>query len=176
MPHTQQSHRAVDPGYITPPKPLVRSIMLQIRQGTPLDLEFVVRSNQALARETENLELDPARLRAGVSAILEAKVAGCYWIAEQEGKPVGQLALSYEWSDWRNGQVWWIQSVYVLAAARKDGIFRALYEHTRREAMKNGAVGIRLYVDVTNTRAQAVYGALGMNGGHYRVFEDMFAN
>jgi GNAT superfamily N-acetyltransferase len=120
---------------------------------------------------------DPFLPNEGLRAadtILEERVAGCYWIAERDGTPVGQLALSYEWSDWRNGMVWWIQSVYVVAAARKDRVFRALYEHTRREATLAGAVGIRLYVDVTNTRAQAVYAALGMNGGHYRVFEDMF--
>jgi GNAT superfamily N-acetyltransferase len=150
--------------------------MVKIRRGTPRDLEFVVRSNQALARETEHLELDAVTLRTGVSAVLEQRVAGCYWIAEHDGVPVGQLALTYEWSDWRNGMVWWIQSVYVIAAARKDGVFRALYEHTRQEARRDGAVGIRLYVDVTNARAQAVYAALGMNGGHYRVFEDMFGS
>ena len=148
--------------------------MLQIRKATPADVEFIVQNNQALAKETENLRLDDARLRGGVLAILEERVAGCYWLAERDGEPVGQLALSYEWSDWRNGMVWWIQSVYVVAAARKDRVFRALYEHTRREATLAGAAGIRLYVDVTNTRAQAVYAALGMNGGHYRVFEDMF--
>ena len=148
--------------------------MLQIRKATSADVEFIVQNNQALAKETENLRLDDARLRDGVLAILEERVAGCYWLAERDGEPVGQLALSYEWSDWRNGMVWWIQSVYVVAAARKDHVFRALYEHTRREATLAGAAGIRLYVDVTNTRAQAVYAALGMNGGHYRLFEDMF--
>lgn len=148
---------------------------MHIRRARVADLDFIVRSNQELASETEDLQLDVTRLRAGVLAILEERVAGSYWIAEDDGRPVGQLMLSYEWSDWRNGMIWWIQSVYVVAEARRDGVFRKLYEHTRREAVDAGAAGIRLYVDVTNTRAQAVYTALGMNGGHYRVFEDLFA-
>ena len=88
---------------------------------------------------------------------------------------VGQLLITYEWSDWRNRQVWWIQSVHVAREARRLGVFRALYAHVRGEAQAAGAGGLRLYVDDTNTRAQAVYTSLGMNGGHYRVFEDMFA-
>ena len=81
---------------------------------------------------------------------------------------------TYEWSDWRNGMVWWIQSVHVDASARQQGIFRTLYRATREQARAAGARGLRLYVDTTNTRAQAVYSALGMNGDHYRVFEDMW--
>ena len=88
---------------------------------------------------------------------------------------VGQLLITYEWSDWRNRQVWWIQSVHVAPEARRLGVFRALYAHLRREAQAAGAGGLRLYVDETNGRAQAVYASLGMTGGHYRVFEDMFA-
>jgi ribosomal protein S18 acetylase RimI-like enzyme len=83
--------------------------------------------------------------------------------------------ITYEWSDWRNRMVWWIQSVHVEPAARGRGVFRALYAHVRHEAEAAGAGGLRLYVDLTNTRAQLVYGAIGMNGDHYRVFEDMFA-
>ena len=86
----------------------------------------------------------------------------------------GQLLITFEWSDWRNRMVWWIQSVYVSPTARRRGVFRALYEHARREAQSQGVGGLRLYVDITNSRAQAVYSALGMKGDHYRVFEDMF--
>jgi len=82
--------------------------------------------------------------------------------------------ITFEWSDWRNRMVWWIQSVYVVPDARGRGVFRALYDALRREAQAAGAGGLRLYVDTTNTRAQAVYRALGMNGDHYRVFEEMF--
>jgi ribosomal protein S18 acetylase RimI-like enzyme len=96
-------------------------------------------------------------------------------VAERAGRPVGQLLITFEWSDWRNRMVWWIQSVYVVPDARRHGVFRALFDTARREAHAAGAGGLRLYVDVSNTRAQAVYTALGMNGDHYRVFEDMFA-
>jgi ribosomal protein S18 acetylase RimI-like enzyme len=106
--------------------------------------------------------------------LLENRAPGRYWVAEDDGRVVGQLLITYEWSDWRNRMVWWIQSVHVAEAARKRGVFRALYEHTRQEARAAGAGGLRLYVDTTNTRAQAVYRAMGMNGEHYRVFEDMF--
>ena len=96
-------------------------------------------------------------------------------MAEHEGRVVGQLLITYEWSDWRNRQVWWIQSVHVAREARRLGVFRALVRPSARRGAAAGAGGLRLYVDETNTRAQAVYAALGMHGGHYRVFEDMFA-
>ena len=91
------------------------------------------------------------------------------------GQAVGQLSVTFEWSDWRGCMVWWIQSVYVAHDARNSGVFRALYAHVRQEAKANGVGGLRLYVDTTNARAQAVYAAIGMNGEHYRVFEDMFS-
>jgi ribosomal protein S18 acetylase RimI-like enzyme len=147
---------------------------LLIRPATPADVEFLVDGNIELALHTEGVRLDPSTLRAGVSALLEGRAPGRYWIAEREGIPVGQLLITYEWSDWRNRMVWWIQSVHVSPAARRDGVFRALYQHVRAEAQAAGAGGLRLYVDTTNTRAQQVYAAMGMNGDHYRVFEDMF--
>lgn len=149
--------------------------MLHIRSASQTDLDFIVGANMRLAEETESLRLDDATLRAGVGAVLGGTAPGRYWVAEWNGEVVGQLAITFEWSDWRNRMVWWIQSVYVTQEARKHGIFRALYANTRREAKDAGAGGLRLYVDTTNTRAQAVYAAMGMNGGHYRVFEDMFA-
>ena len=147
---------------------------MHIRRATISDLEAIVAGNIALAEESEQVRLDAATLREGVRALLEARAPGCYWVAEREGEVAGQLLITFEWSDWRNRMVWWIQSVYVLPAARKHGVFRALYHTARNEAQAAGAGGLRLYVDTTNTRAQAVYAALGMNGGHYRVFEDMF--
>ena len=149
--------------------------MQHIRSANPGDLSFILSANMRLAEETESLRLDDATLRAGVGAILNGTAPGRYWVAEWNAQVVGQLAITFEWSDWRNRMVWWIQSVYVTPEARKHGIFRALYANARREAKDAGAGGLRLYVDTTNTRAQAVYTAMGMNGGHYRVFEDMFA-
>ena len=148
--------------------------MLHIRPATIDDLDFIVSGNLALAGETENLTLDLEVLRAGVTALLREQAPGRYWVAEHDGRSVGQTLITFEWSDWRNRMVWWIQSVYVLPDARQLGVFRAIYAHLRSEAAASGAGGIRLYVDITNTRAQQVYTALGMNGNHYRVFEDMF--
>jgi ribosomal protein S18 acetylase RimI-like enzyme len=149
--------------------------MLHVRPATPSDLEVIVGFNAAMAEETERLRLDSVTLREGVLALLEGRAPGRYWAAELNGRIVGQLLITFEWSDWRNRMVWWIQSVHVAPEARRHGVFRALYDTARREALAAGAGGLRLYVDATNTRAQAVYTALGMNGDHYRVFEDMFA-
>jgi ribosomal protein S18 acetylase RimI-like enzyme len=150
-------------------------LMVHVRPATPADLEMIVAFNAALAEETERLRLDSGILRDGVRALLEGRAPGRYWAAELNGRGVGQLLVTFEWSDWRNCMVWWIQSVHVAPEARRHGVFRALYDTARREAQAAGAGGLRLYVDVTNTRAQAVYAAVGMNGDHYRVFEDMFA-
>ena len=109
-----------------------------------------------------------------MAALLDASAPGRYWVAELDGRVVGQLLITFEWSDWRNAMVWWVQSVYVLPEARQHGVFRTLYDTARRAAIAAGVAGLRLYVDTTNTRAQRVYAALGMNGDHYRVFEDMF--
>jgi GNAT superfamily N-acetyltransferase len=146
-----------------------------IRAASHHDLEALVSGNIALADESERIRLDADTLRAGIRALLESRAPGRYWVAELDGRIAGQLLVTFEWSDWRNRMVWWIQSVYVVPDARGRGVLRALYDVARREALGAGAGGLRLYVDTTNTRAMAVYTALGMNGDHYRVFEDMFA-
>jgi GNAT superfamily N-acetyltransferase len=148
--------------------------MLHVRPATPADLDVIVAFNLALAEESERLQLDPAIVREGAAALLEGRAPGRYWVAEREGRLVGQLLITFEWSDWRNRMVWWIQSVYVVPEARRRGVFQALFAKARQEALASGAGGLRLYVDTTNVRAQAVYAAIGMRGGHYSVFEDMF--
>jgi GNAT superfamily N-acetyltransferase len=145
-----------------------------IRSATPADLDFIVHCNCALAEESEAIQLDAVVLRAGVLALLDARAPGRYFIAERDGRPIGQAMITYEWSDWRNRLVWWFQSVYVVPGERRSGVFREIYAHIRRAAQAEGAGGLRLYVHTANERAQAVYAALGMNGDHYRVFEDMF--
>lgn len=147
---------------------------VHVRPATPADLSFIVEGNRAMALETERLTLDETTLREGVRTLLEGRAPGAYWIAEHAGAVVGQLMITYEWSDWRNRVVWWIQSVYVTPDARRHGAFRALYAHVRQAAEAAGAGGLRLYVDNTNLKAKQVYAALGMNGDHYSVFEDMF--
>ncbi|MGC4083934.1 MAG: GNAT family N-acetyltransferase [Vicinamibacterales bacterium] len=153
---------------------MATSSVIHVRPATLTDLDFIVQGNLAMALETEHLRLDDNILCEGVRALLEQRAPGGYWIAELDGSVVGQLMITYEWSDWRNRIVWWIQSVYVVPSARAHGVFRRLYHHVRDAARAAGAGGLRLYVDVTNVRAQQVYTALGMNGDHYRVFEDMF--
>jgi GNAT superfamily N-acetyltransferase len=154
-----------------------RSMTIQrvtVRPACGEDLDALVQGNVKLAEETEHLRLDVDTLRLGIRALLESQVPGRYLVAEIDGRVVGQVLVTFEWSDWRNCTVWWIQSVYVAPNARGGGVFRTLYDAVRREAVASGAGGLRLYVDTTNIHAQAVYGALGMDGGHYRVFEDMF--
>jgi GNAT superfamily N-acetyltransferase len=149
------------------PTPTVRPAHLD-------DLEFLVAGNIAIAEETEGLRLDSNTLREGIRALLESRAPGRYWVAEIDSRVVGQLLITFEWSDWRNRMVWWIQSVHVVPDARRKGVFRALYDRIRAEARSAGAAGLRLYVDRTNTRAQAVYKAVGMTSDHYQVLEDMF--
>ena len=106
--------------------------MLTVRPATLADLDTLVDGNAAMALETEQLQLDRDTLRRGVEAVLTGRAPGRFSVAEHEGRVVGQLLVTYEWSDWRNRPVWWIQSVHVAADARRLGVFRALYAHTRR--------------------------------------------
>lgn len=145
-----------------------------IRAAEMRDHATLVAGNRAMALETEGMELDPSILAAGVRAVLEDHSRGRYFVLEEDDEVLAQLMLTFEWSDWRNREVWWIQSVYVLPKARGRGCYRALYEHVRGCAREAGVCGLRLYVDTRNEKAQKVYAALGMDGGHYRVYEQMF--
>lgn len=146
-----------------------------IRQARPDEAERIATWNEAMARETEDLALDPATVRRGVRAVFDGHVDGRYFVAERLGAPVGQLMITREWSDWRAAHVWWIQSVYVLPAARRHGVYRALHDAAVAAAREAGAAGLRLYVDARNARAMATYASMGMDGGHYRMFESLFA-
>lgn len=145
-----------------------------VRRASLEDLQALVDGNRAMAEETEGLELDEATVRAGVRAVLEGRQPGTYHVVEEAGRVVGQLMITYEWSDWRNRMVWWIQSVYVRPEARRRGMYRRLYDAVLAEARAAGAGGVRLYVDRRNEAAQRVYERLGMDGEHYRLFESMF--
>lgn len=149
--------------------------MITVRRATLADAERIITFNAAMARETEGLLLDPETLGRGVRQALADKVGAFYRLAEHEGAVVGQLMITQEWSDWRAAWVWWIQSVYVVPEARRLGVYRALHEAALSEARASGAAGLRLYVDSRNARAMSTYAALGMDGEHYRVFEQMFA-
>ncbi|MBM3736070.1 MAG: GNAT family N-acetyltransferase [Acidobacteria bacterium] len=143
-----------------------------IRPGRPDDTEVIARYNAAMALETESLELDLPRLEAGVRAILEDAGKGFYLVAEQDGEVIGQVMVTFEWSDWRNGTFWWIQSVYVAPGHRGQGVFKSLYRRLEEDAARGGGVcGLRLYVEQENERAQAVYARLGMSATRYRLLE-----
>jgi len=143
-----------------------------IRHAEPRDIPFLVNGNIAMALEAEHKQLDPAIVALGVLAVLEDRAKGHYFIAELAGKRVGQLMITDEWSDWRNGRFWWIQSVYVLPAARRSGVFRSLFRHVEQLARSDaGVCGIRLYVERENVRAQATYRHCGLEDGGYVVME-----
>jgi GNAT superfamily N-acetyltransferase len=145
---------------------------LVIRGATPADMAIVCEYNRLLAWESEAKALDPAVLQRGVSALLLDPAKGSYFLAEQGGRIIGQLAVTYEWSDWRAGWFWWVQSVYVIAAARRQGIFRQLLEHVQAEARRSpDVIGIRLYVERENTTAQSTYARLGLAPTSYVVME-----
>ncbi|HEX7338995.1 MAG TPA: GNAT family N-acetyltransferase [Rhodanobacteraceae bacterium] len=148
---------------------------LHIRRATLADVDHLVAWNAAMARETEAKVLDTATLAAGVRGLLADDANGFYLVAERAGQTVGCLMVTYEWSDWRNGRFWWIQSVYVVPAARRQGVFRALYRAVEAQARAAGAVGLRLYVELENTRAQQTYAALGMTRCRYHMYEAEFA-
>ena len=149
---------------------------LHIRDAVAADAETIAGFNRALARETEDHDLDAATVGRGVARFLDGHGAGFYLLAELAGRPVGCLMITHEWSDWRDGNLWWIQSVYVDPPARRRGVFRALYaEVERRAAADPDVCGIRLYVERDNERAQRTYRTLGMVEKPYRIYESVRA-
>ncbi|MEO1171593.1 MAG: GNAT family N-acetyltransferase [Myxococcota bacterium] len=147
--------------------------MWNLRDASVNDLSAVVDGNAAMAEETEGRTLDRETLRRGCEAVLNDPALGRYIIASSEdGEYAGQLMLTYEWSDWRAGMFWWIQSVFVAPAHRRKGVYRALYEYVQQQAAAaENVCGIRLYVYETNERAKRTYKALGMDACGYEVFE-----
>ena len=152
----------------------MREKTVQIRSATPDDASIIADFNIRMAMETENLALDPSTIFPGVRAIFANPSRGEYFVAEIAGSVVGCLLITHEWSDWRNGDIWWIQSVYVHADFRRRGVFSALYRHIEKVAAAAGAVGLRLYMEEENTNAQATYERMGMHLTHYRVLQQMF--
>lgn len=145
---------------------------MTVRAAVLTDVEFLVDGNARMALETESLELDRARLRAGVEAVFADAGRGFYLIAEVDGERAGQMMITYEWSDWRNGVFWWIQSVYTVPELRGRGAFKALYASVEAMARERGGVcGLRLYVEAHNETAQATYRRCGMSETVYRMFE-----
>ena len=149
---------------------------ISIRRSRPEDANVIVKNNRAMAQETEDKHLDEQILKTGVNEVLKNQQRGFYLLAEKDGQVVGQTLITPEWSDWRNSDFWWIQSVYVDPNERKSGVFRALYQHVHQEAKNRPDVcGLRLYVHRDNQQAQSVYRSLGMNPAHYQMFEKDFS-
>ena len=145
---------------------------IAVRVATAADAEFLVRGNAAMALETEDLSLDLDRLRDGVHALFEQPGRGVYYVAELDGQRAGQMMITYEWSDWRNGLFWWIQSVYVEPRFRSQGVFKAIYRHVEHLARTTpGVCGLRLYVENSNSQAQEIYQRLGLQRTAYKMFE-----
>ena len=147
---------------------------IKIRPGLLFDIHTIADFQIKMALETENMQLDPPTVEKGVTAVFDDPAKGKYWLAEVNGEVVGSLLTIPEWSDWRNGTVLWIHSVYVPLKYRKMGVYKKLYSHLR--TMVEAAPdlrGLRLYVDKTNQPAQDVYEALGMSGEHYHLYEWM---
>jgi len=140
------------------------------REDAPSIIEFQI----AMAQETEGVTLEREVLTRGVHAVFENPLLGRYYVVASAERVVASLLITYEWSDWRNGTVWWIQSVYTVPEFRRRGVYAAMYAHIRAQVEPDPSIrGIRLYVDNRNVPAQEVYARLGMEGEHYRVFEWM---
>ena len=151
-------------------EPKVKEIT--IRQATSADTEVLVEFNCSMAWETERTELAKNLVTAGVKALLDQPQRGFYLVAERSGSVVGALMVTSEWSDWRNGLFWWIQSVYVRDDCRRQGVFRCLYGHVQQLAETDPQVcGFRLYVERNNAVAQQTYTAIGMMETPYKIFE-----
>ncbi|MCA9039976.1 MAG: GNAT family N-acetyltransferase [Planctomycetaceae bacterium] len=146
--------------------------VVTIREATTSDIETLIEYNYRLAAETEGKELDQKTLRAGVEGLLTDPSRGKYLVAEISGRVVGQVMFTREWSDWRNGEFWWLQSVYVARDVRRQGILKQLYQAVAKRAQEQtGVVGIRLYVELENRVAQTTYERLGMREAGYSVME-----
>jgi len=149
---------------------------IEIRPAAPADWATIVEFNCRLAAETEGKILDPAIVGAGVQRLLAMPHRGRYLLASIDGQPAGQLMHTHEWSDWRNGDLWWLQSVYVHEEFRGRGVLRALFQQLRDEARADPeVVGLRLYVERENERAKAAYLRLGMQPAGYEVIELLFS-
>lgn len=148
---------------------------IAVRDAMRADVTFLADCNIAMAYESEKKRLDREVLTRGIVAVFDHPERGFYLVAEREGVAAGSLLITHEWSDWRNGGWWWIQSVYVRPEARRSGVFTALYREVEARARDaEGVIGLRLYVEKENSRAQATYAALGMEPAYYSLYQRSF--
>jgi len=150
---------------------------INVRPAKSTDTPKIAEFNCRLASESEDKSLDQDRVTAGVTALFESPERGQYFVAEVDGSVVGQLLITYEWSDWRNGMFWWIQSVYVIAKHRRSGLFSSLYQTVLERAKRDPSVcGLRLYVEQQNKGARDIYLSRGMSMAGYEVMEIDFTH
>ena len=143
-----------------------------IREAIREDAGAIVAFQIEMARETEELQLDADLVTKGVQHVFDDASKGIYYVAEKKGQVIASLLTTFEWSDWRNGTILWIQSVYVAPEFRGNGVYKKMYQHIQQLVEKDDQLkGIRLYVDQTNHRAQKVYRKLQMSAEHYQLFE-----
>ena len=142
-----------------------------ITKGQIEDIENIAQFQVDMAMESEGTQLDKDIVTKGVSAAMADENKGLYYIARVDGKAVGSLMLTREWSDWNNGWYWWIQSVYVAPDYRRQGVYKSMYQAVCTDAKQQNVAQVRLYVDKTNTRGQEVYSSLGMPESHYLIYE-----
>jgi len=148
-----------------------------VRIAVRADVPFLCECNLAMAFESEGKRLDRDVLTRGIIAVFDHPERGFYLVAERDAHAVGSLLITHEWSDWRNGRWWWIQSVYVMPDARRSGVFSAMYREVEtRGHASTGVIGTRLYVEKNNTRAQATYAALGMEPAYYSLYQRSWAD
>ena len=148
---------------------------LIIRQASAADIKHIVAFQMSMARETESKVLDSQVVEEGVRVLLDQSDKGQYFLADIGGRVVGSLLITYEWSDWRNANFWWIQSVYVDPLTRRKGVYSALHKHILDIAKSDsGVCGVRLYVDRENTVAQSAYNRLDMSKSRYDIYESAF--
>lgn len=147
--------------------------MITIRKAVQSDATSIIDFQLKMAWETEGIRLDPETVTKGVNAVFTDHSKGQYFVAESDQKPVASLLITFEWSDWRNRNVWWLQSVYVMPEYRRRGIFRKMYLFIKEQAGINDIAGLRLYVETRNLNAKKTYEALGMSSEHYSFYEWM---
>ena len=145
---------------------------MQIKRADIDHVKSIIDFQQKMAKETEGIDLDLKILSKGVHAAFNDAAKGIYYVAVDNDKIIASLLTTYEWSDWRNGCVLWIQSVYVLPEHRGKGVFNKMYQHLKSMVENSDEyLGLRLYVDRTNVKAQKVYDKIGMDGEHYKMYE-----
>lgn len=150
----------------------MENINFVVSRGEVCDIDTIVQFQADMAMESEGCVLDKEKVTKGVTAAMLDDSKGIYWVAKYEGRTIGSLMITREWSDWNNEWYWWIQSVYVTPAYRKQGVYKAMYQKVKDAAKENNVSQIRLYADKNNLSAQKAYQSLGMHESHYLMFEE----